>query len=44
MSKPIVCFIATYCIAGGHELLHADDEFDPFEAHLRLRVVHPPNN
>jgi predicted nucleic acid-binding protein len=39
--KTIDCFIATYAIAHGHELLHADSDFDPFEAHLGLRVVHP---
>jgi predicted nucleic acid-binding protein len=31
--------IATFCIAGGHELLHCDRDFDPFERHLGLRVV-----
>ena len=41
--KTIDCFIATYAIAYGHELLHADGDFDPFEAHLGLRVVHPEN-
>jgi len=40
--KTIDCFIATYAIAYGHELLHADGDFDPFEAHLGLRVLHPP--
>jgi predicted nucleic acid-binding protein len=39
--KTIDCFIATYAIARGHELLHADADFHPFEAHLGLRVVHP---
>ena len=39
--KTIDCFIATYAIAHGHELLHADGDFDPFEAHRGLRVVHP---
>jgi predicted nucleic acid-binding protein len=39
--KTIDCFIATFAIAHGHELLHADSDFDPFEAHLGLRVVHP---
>ena len=41
--KTIDCFIATYAIAHGHELLHADSDFDPFEVHLGLRVIHPPN-
>jgi predicted nucleic acid-binding protein len=31
--------IATFCIAEGHELLHCDRDFDPFERHLGLRVV-----
>jgi predicted nucleic acid-binding protein len=39
--KTIDCFIATCAIALDHELLHADSDFDPFEAHLGLRVVHP---
>ena len=32
--------IATFCIAGGHELLHSDRDFNPFERHLGLRVIH----
>ncbi len=39
--KTIDCFIATFAIQGGHELLHADGDFDPFETHLGLRVIHP---
>lgn len=35
----IDCIIATYCIEGGHSLLHSDRDFDPFEEHLGLRVV-----
>jgi predicted nucleic acid-binding protein len=31
--------IATFCITQGHELLHCDRDFDPFERHLGLRVV-----
>lgn len=38
--KTIDCLIATVCIRGGHGLLHNDRDFDPFEAHLGLRVVH----
>ncbi len=34
-------YFATYAIAHSHELLHADGDFDPFEAHRGLRVVHP---
>lgn len=39
--KTIDTLIATACILGGHELLHNDRDFDPFERHLGLRVVHP---
>lgn len=39
--KTIDCLIATYAIVHGHELLHADGDFDPFEAHLGLCVVRP---
>ncbi len=35
----IDCLIATYCIDGGHQLLHSDRDFDPFEEHLGLSVV-----
>jgi predicted nucleic acid-binding protein len=31
--------IATFCIAGGHDLLHRHRDFDPFERHLGLRVL-----
>jgi hypothetical protein len=40
--KTIDCLIATFCIEEGHQLLHHDSDFDPFERHLGLRVVHPP--
>ncbi len=39
--KTIDCLIATYCIFGGHDLLHNDRDFDPFETYLQLSVVHP---
>jgi predicted nucleic acid-binding protein len=39
--KIIDCFIATYCIDQSHELLHADRDFDPFEANLGLMAIHP---
>ncbi len=39
--KTIDCFIATYCIERSHELLHNDHDFDPFEAYLGLKVIHP---
>ena len=36
----IDCLIATYCILTGQELLHSDRDFDGFERHLGLKVVH----
>lgn len=39
--KTIDCLIATFCITGGHSLLHRDRDFDPFEMHLGLRAIHP---
>ena len=39
--KTIDCLIATFCIEHGHQLLHRDRDFDPFETHLGLRVIHP---
>ena len=39
--KTIDCLIATYCILGGHDLLHNDHDYDPFETHLQLSVLHP---
>ena len=39
--KTIDCLIATFCLREGHGLLHRDHDFDPFEKHLGLRVVHP---
>ncbi len=38
--KTIDCYIATFCISGGHTLLHRDRDFDPFERYLGLGVVH----
>jgi predicted nucleic acid-binding protein len=39
--KTIDCVIATFCIENGHSLLHRDRDFDGFEAHLGLSVIHP---
>jgi predicted nucleic acid-binding protein len=39
--KTIDSLIATYCIENDHELLHNDNDFDGYEKHLGLRVVHP---
>ncbi|MFY9744912.1 MAG: PIN domain nuclease [Acidobacteriaceae bacterium] len=33
--------IATFCLESRHELLHHDRDFDPFELHLGLKVLHP---
>jgi hypothetical protein len=38
----IDCVIATFCILEGHQLLHSDRDFDYFEQHLHLSVLHPP--
>ncbi|WP_058188886.1 type II toxin-antitoxin system VapC family toxin [Terracidiphilus gabretensis] len=38
----IDCLIATFCIEHSHQLLHNDRDFDAFETHLGLRVIHPP--
>ncbi len=37
--KTIDMIIGTFCIAGGHALLHEDRDFDPMAAHLGLRTV-----
>ena len=39
--KTIDCFIATYAIAHHHDLLHSDADFNPFETHRGLQVIHP---
>src|SRR5258705_12999614 len=39
--KTIDCLIATFCIEKGHALLHRDRDFDAFEKHLELRIIHP---
>ena len=35
------CLIATVCMESGYRLLHRDRDFDIFEQHLGLQVVHP---
>ena len=35
------CMIATFCLKNHHRLLHRDRDFDAFEKHLALQVVHP---
>ena len=39
--KTMDCLVATFCLANGHFLLHRNQDFDPFEKYLGLRVVHP---
>ncbi len=39
--KTIDSLIATFCIEHELELLHTDRDFDPFEEHLGLKVLHP---
>lgn len=39
--KTIDCLIATFCLQHGHELLHRDRDFGPFETVLGLSVVRP---
>jgi hypothetical protein len=38
--KTVDCFIATFCIQEGYELLHRDSDFTGFEEFLGLQVVH----
>jgi predicted nucleic acid-binding protein len=37
--KTIDMIIGTFCMAGGHLLLHDDRDFDPMVRHLGLQVV-----
>ena len=37
--KTIGMIIGTFCLMGGHALLHEDRDFDPMAAHLGLLVV-----
>lgn len=39
--KTIDSLIATYCIENEHDLLHKDTDFDGYEKHLGLSVIHP---
>jgi predicted nucleic acid-binding protein len=39
--KTIDCLIASFCLLDGYALLHRDRDFDAFEQHLGLAVVHP---
>jgi predicted nucleic acid-binding protein len=37
--KTIDCWIATFCLRGGHALLHRDKDFDPFESVFGLKII-----
>lgn len=37
--KTIDMLIATFCIQNGHQLLHADRDFEPMSEHLGLMVL-----
>lgn len=39
--RTIDCLIATFCLMEGHQLLHNDRDYDPFEDLLGLSVLHP---
>ena len=39
--RTIDCLIATFCLRHDHTLLHNDSDFDGFETHLGLPVLHP---
>jgi predicted nucleic acid-binding protein len=39
--KTIDCLIASFCVREGHTLIHRDRDFDAFEEHLGLQVLHP---
>lgn len=39
--KFVDIWTATTCIERGHSLLHHDRDYDGFEKHLGLRVIHP---
>jgi predicted nucleic acid-binding protein len=39
--KTIDSLIATFCIENDHQLLHNDSDFDGYEEHLGLKVIHP---
>jgi|SRR5450432_1993764 predicted nucleic acid-binding protein len=41
VKKTIDCVIATFCVQAGHQLLHRDHDYDPFESLVGLQVVRP---
>ena len=42
IQSTIDCLVATFCIENSYPLLHSDSDFDSFEQHLHLSVLHPP--
>jgi predicted nucleic acid-binding protein len=42
--KSVDLLIGTFCIAHGHELVHADRDFEPMAKHLGLRVAVGPDS
>lgn len=38
--KTVDCWIATFCLRNDFFLLHSDRDFDAFEEHLGLKVLH----
>jgi len=41
LRRIVDCWIATFCIENSFKFLHFDSDFDSFEQHLSLKVVHP---
>jgi predicted nucleic acid-binding protein len=39
LRKTIDVIIGTFCLERGHALLHDDRDFEPFAAHLGMRVI-----
>ena len=37
--KIVDCWIATFCIERGFPLVHNDRDLDPFEQHLKLKIL-----
>lgn len=35
------CLTAAFCLREGHSLLHRDHDYDAFEEHFGLMVIHP---
>ena len=39
--KTVDCLVATICLRVGCSILHKDRDYDAYEKHLGLRVIHP---